>query len=105
MDGEHLANEKHNSQGPLMAWDIQKVQKGKRPTLLEAEKANEIIQALNVLGNIQIILGDKTEALYLPDGITLSVGVAPKGFFEKEIEICEGGAVKTYKMLVKGPID
>jgi|TARA_R110000824_G_scaffold131365_9_gene293398 outer membrane protein assembly factor BamB len=40
-----------------MSWPqipIDSVEKGYRPTLLEADFANQIIRALNILGNIQI---------------------------------------------------
>jgi len=107
VDGEYLANEKSESQGALMAaWDIQEVEKGKRPTLLETQKANELIKAINTLGNITLNRTLSTnEVQYLADGIIISVSKVPDGFFEKEVEICEGGEVKTYVMLVRGPIE
>lgn len=88
-----------------MGWRIKLLEKGKRPTLLETEKANEIIEALNALGNINIKLSDKTAISYYPGGVLIQIGVVPQGFFEKEIQICEDDEVKTYTMLVKGPID
>ena len=86
---------------------IAEVQKGKRPTLLETDKANELIRAINALGQIEIATSQTGEATveYMGDSIKITVPAMPAGYFEKEIQICEGGAVKTYAMLVRGPIE
>ena len=36
---------------------IQKVTKGQSPTLLDAEKANELIEAVNALQNMRVVRG------------------------------------------------
>lgn len=41
--------------------NIRKVQKGKAPTLLDTDKANEIITAVNALMNMQIERGGDTD--------------------------------------------
>ena len=40
---------------------IQRVVKGQRPTLLETDKANEIIDAINALMNVEILEADDDE--------------------------------------------
>ena len=55
-----------------MSWpddDIEKLVVGERPTLLEAKKGNEIINALNVLRNIRIIDMDDDGVDYDDTGI------------------------------------
>jgi hypothetical protein len=59
-----------------MAWNddlIPEAVVGERPTLIEADYANKLIRAINILGNIQIdqtIPGGKV--VYGDDGITLT---------------------------------
>ena len=36
---------------------IQKVQKGQTPTLLDADKANEIIESINAIQNMRVVRG------------------------------------------------
>ena len=61
-----------------MAWPedpLDLLVKGARPTLLEAEKGNEILNALNVLGAITIEKGAKDEVLYSDAGIKITYGI------------------------------
>ena len=85
---------------------IAEVQKGQRPSLLETDKANELIKAINALGQIEIATSQTGEATveYMGDSIKITVPGMPAGYFEKEIQICEDDAVKTYALLVRGPI-
>ena len=50
---------------------IDKLVKGSHPTLIEAEKGNEVIDALNILRNISISPGDKNQVLYSDDGVKI----------------------------------
>ena len=44
---------------------------GSHPTLLEADKGNEVIDALNILRNISIAPGDQNQVLYSDDGVKI----------------------------------
>tara|TARA_R100001163_G_C5039430_1_gene177889 strand:- start:709 stop:1089 length:381 start_codon:yes stop_codon:yes gene_type:complete len=55
--------------------EIVELVKGERPTLLEAEKGNEVIDALNVLGNITIEKGTDDEVQYSADGVKIIYGI------------------------------
>ena len=54
--------------------EIKKLVKGTTPTLLEAKKGNELIQALNALSNIRIERGTKDEVIYGDDEIVITYG-------------------------------
>ena len=57
-----------------MSWPddpIPELIQGDRPTLLEAEKGNELINALNVLRNVTIGSGEQNQVLYSADGIKI----------------------------------
>ena len=75
--------------------------KGERPTLLEAELGNEVIDAVNVLGNITIEKGTKDEVQYSASGIKVIYKFPPDGWEEKTITICEDGSSVDYTFLVK----
>ena len=74
-----------------MPWpddDIPALVKGERPTLLEAETGNEVVTAINTLGNISITRGygnGDGEVIYDSDGVTIVVEdstlFAPNGEF------------------------
>lgn len=49
------------------------VVKGQRPTLLEADKANELINAVKALQNITITRGDRDQVLYSSDNVTITL--------------------------------
>ena len=42
---------------------IEEVQKGKTPTLLETDKANELIKTINALSNMEIVRSGETDYL------------------------------------------
>lgn len=46
---------------------IEEVQKGETPTLLEAEKANELIKAINALTNMEIVRGGTLDTLIVSE--------------------------------------
>ena len=62
-----------------MAWNIELVVKGERPTLLETDKANEVIKALQALSNISIKKGSRDEVVYSDDEITITYGTSREG--------------------------
>lgn len=62
-----------------MAWNIELVVKGERPTLLEADKANEVIKALQALSNISIKKGSRDEVVYSDDEISITYGASREG--------------------------
>ena len=51
--------------------DIEDLILGERPTLLEAEKGNELIKALNALRNITITPGQVDEVAYSDDEVAI----------------------------------
>lgn len=58
----------------MSAPHINKVPLGGRPTLLEAEKANEVINALNVVGNITIEQQGKLAGVQYDDsGVKITI--------------------------------
>lgn len=76
-----------------MPWpddDIEDLVKGERPTLLEAEKGNELIKALNALRNITIASGYADEVVYSDDEVAIVYkgreGVTKLGFEVMDIE-------------------
>ena len=63
-----------------MSWpddDIEELVKGERPTLLEAKKGNEVIDALNVLRNIRIIAMDEEGVEYDDTGVRIKYRAPP----------------------------
>ena len=57
-----------------MSWPddpIDELVQGERPTLLEAEKGNELIDALNILRNIEVTPGEKNQVFYSEDGVKI----------------------------------
>jgi hypothetical protein len=84
-----------------MAWNFQELEKGQRPTFLEADFANEIIKALNALGNITLEKGAADEVLVSDDGVKIIYKFPPDGWEEKEIEICEDGVAVSHTFLVR----
>tara|TARA_R110000824_G_scaffold326522_1_gene513453 strand:+ start:13418 stop:13792 length:375 start_codon:yes stop_codon:yes gene_type:complete len=61
---------------------------GSRPTLIEAEKGNEVIDALNILRNISISPGDKNQVLYSADGVKIEFA-ATMSDFNGSIEVLD----------------
>ena len=62
-----------------MTWNIELVVKGQKPTLLHADKANQLIKALQALSNISIKKGGKDEVVYSDDEITITYGASAQG--------------------------
>ena len=84
MEGEHLGNVESTGEGIMSEWpdgEIEQLVKGERPTLLEAVKGNEVIDALNVLGNITIEKGNDDEVQYSADGVRIIYETATSGDF------------------------
>jgi len=54
--------------------EIPLVVKGQRPTLLETDKANELIKAINALQNISIVHGDRDQVIFTGDQVAISYG-------------------------------
>lgn len=57
-----------------MTWKIDKLVLGERPTLIEADKGNELIAALNKLSNITIQGGQNDAVEYTADGVVITWG-------------------------------
>ena len=86
MDGKYLANEKLNRGCLVMPDPITLVIKGQRPTLLEADKANELIRAINALQNIKIVRGDRDEVVHGDDDVVISYGNSAGTGFTGDVE-------------------
>lgn len=93
---------------------IKKVQKGKTPTLLEADKANELINFINSLINMEVQRGgdvDKFEAtshnsiLTLSDHPNSTGGGADLDGWEtlEDVYFCIDGEASPRNILVKKP--
>jgi hypothetical protein len=61
---------------------------GSRPTLIEADKGNELIDALNILRNISISPGDRNQVLYSADGVKIEFA-ATMSDFNGSIEVLD----------------
>ena len=67
---------------------IDQLVQGSRPTLIEADKGNEVIDALNVLRNISISPGDQNQVLYSEDGVKIEFA-STKSDFNGSIEVLD----------------
>ena len=83
---------------------IARVVKGETPTLLETEKANELIDRLNALGAIEIRQGTKNEVIYAGDRVVMTYKFPPDGWTFKNVVVCEEGEEKTYTFLVQSSL-
>lgn len=63
--------------------------KDERPTLLEAEKGNELIDALNALANITIQKGRDDEVTYAEDGVTITYGPGFDFIFSGSVKVID----------------
>ncbi len=72
-----------------MTWNIKLLEKGKRPSLLETDKGNELIKALQALSNITISKGDRDEVVYGDDEVVITYG-SDLGALTQEIYISTG---------------
>lgn len=71
---------------------IKRVQKGQTPTLLDTDKANEIIDALNMLLQMQIVPkeGGSGEVVFGQNGVKLVVpSFNPDGLPRTSLTYCE----------------
>lgn len=89
---------------------IRKVQKGKTPTLLEANKANELIDAINAIKNMEVVREgniDKFEASNTNSILTLSEfpqgggSGSIDGYDEVASYVCVNGEAELRYILVK----
>tara|TARA_R100000808_G_scaffold24527_1_gene56714 strand:+ start:3712 stop:4080 length:369 start_codon:yes stop_codon:yes gene_type:complete len=62
-----------------LTWSIARLVKGGRPTLLETDKGNEVIDALNKLGKISFQAGTDDAVFYNADGIAITWAKFPTG--------------------------
>lgn len=86
-----------------MTWKFDPLEVGERPTFLEAEFANQVLAALNALGNITLEKGERDEVLVSEEGVKIIYKFPPTGYEEKIITICEDGVGVEYTFLVKSP--
>lgn len=82
---------------------INKVQKGKAPTLLEAEKANELISAINSLLRMKVIRGEKDEFLVSNENSILTLKESGGSFDGNTIQayICENGRAELKNIYIE----
>jgi len=66
------------------------VVKGQRPTLLEADKANELIRAINAFSNLTIQPGDRTQVIHAGDQVVLTYQAGGGNGFTGVIEVADG---------------
>lgn len=64
---------------------IKEVEKGQTPTLLEADKANELIKAINMLMNVKIVEGTTSGVFFSHDSLILQI---PTKKEEQELTYC-----------------
>jgi len=84
-----------------MTWNIEYLVKGGKPTLLHTGKGNQLIGAVNALGNMTIEPGNYDQVVYSQDSVRLVYRRMPLGYYEKEVTICEDGEENTYIFLVR----
>lgn len=72
-----------------MTWDISKLVKGEVPTLIQADKGNELIDALNKLGNITIDAGDQDLVEYNANGIAITYNRFGAGEYSGTIKLLD----------------
>ena len=59
---------------------IEEVEKGKTPTLLETDKANELIKTINALSNMEIVRNGETDFLEVSENNSiLNLQEIPEG--------------------------
>ena len=83
---------------------IQRLVVGETPTLIEAEKGNELIDRINAMGAISIEQGTKDEVIYSGDSIKIRYKFPPNGWEFKEITLCEEGEEVTNTFLVRSSV-
>ena len=77
--------------------------KGTAPTFLEATQAKKVRNFINAFDRVTFVFappggsrGAPNDLMVAPNGVIIQLG-----YEEKEIAVCEDGAVVTYQMLVK----
>tara|TARA_R110000772_G_scaffold133122_5_gene241553 strand:+ start:363 stop:665 length:303 start_codon:yes stop_codon:yes gene_type:complete len=88
---------------------INRLVKGDTPSLLETEKGNELIDALNALQNIQIRYGESFQASYGSNGVTLTIPKPEESDTEADLSeyeeltlgVCIDGEVTERQFLVR----
>ena len=74
---------------------IENVIAGQTPSLLSAQKANELINALNALQNISIVYGENFSASYGSNGVVLTIPEPPEPTEITEVQESTGGGTIT----------
>ena len=76
---------------------IKRLLKGETPSLLDTQKGNELIDAINALQNINIRYGEYFKASYGHNGVTLTIPYAePAQFDDYELltmKVCIDGEI------------
>ena len=74
-----------------MSWYIEEVVTGERPTLLAADLANQLIKALNMLGNMTIEKGTSDSVVYEDGyGINFQYGIGGDFQYTGDISLLDG---------------
>jgi hypothetical protein len=96
---------------------ISKVVKGNAPSLLNTEKANQLIDAINRFNALQIVYGESLEVLHGSKTLTITIpnpieelkkkneeekkqAQATEKLMKKKIELCENGVVEEREFLI-----
>lgn len=96
---------------------ISKVVKGDAPSLLNTEKANELIDAINKFNALEIVYGESLEVLHGSKTLTITIPQpieeivkkkedeqipmqATEKLMKKKIELCENGMIKEREFLI-----
>lgn len=90
---------------------IEEVQKGETPTLLEADKANELIKAINALTSMEIVRGANSDYLEVSEtNSILNLQDFPEGSSGGEITgdtyemyVCVNGFPEKRKFYIETP--
>lgn len=87
---------------------IDRLKSGQTPSLLDAQRGNELIDKINALQNIQIRYGEYFKASYGDNGVILTIPRPPEEssneFDEYDLislKVCIEGETKTKEFFVK----
>ena len=80
---------------------IERLVVGETPTLLEADKGNELIDRLNALANIEIEPGETDEILWGEDSVKIIYKFPPDGWEEKVVTLCVEGEEEEFTFIVR----
>ena len=86
---------------------LERLTKGSTPTLLEATKGNEVIDAINAIANIKIKKGDEDRVDKHKDGIDIFYKGTEATGIEKDIKLIDANNIEqAYQVTIKdGAID